>query len=119
MADARDCIVPEYYARFSCKCSQCTCTCCSTWSIPLSLAEYFKLLSTPCSEALRKRLDRAFHIAESPTPERYALIAPRYDGTCPLLMENGLCMLHHECGAEDLAAVCRCYPRCARIVGEQ
>ncbi|HML45500.1 MAG TPA: flagellin lysine-N-methylase [Clostridia bacterium] len=119
MVDARDCIVPEYYPNFSCKCSQCTCTCCSTWSIPLSLSEYFKLLSIPCSEALRKQLDRAFRIATSPTPDRYAVIAPRYDGTCPMLMDDGLCMLQHECGAEELSSICRCYPRCARIVGDQ
>jgi len=54
------------------------------------------------------------HLADHPSPEAYAQISPRYDGKCPMHMEDGRCMLHAELGDSALAAVCRLYPRGVR-----
>ena len=62
-------------------------------------------------------LDGAMHIKLAPTPESYAEISPRFDGNCPLRMEDGRCQLHAEAGEEALSHVCRLYPRGARLDG--
>ncbi len=105
---------PDYYPRFTCKCGDCRSTCCGGWGISLSLDEYLRLIGIDCSPELRRRLDTAFHIAENPSPERYALVTPRWNGRCPLQREDGLCMLQRECGEDMLPAVCRYYPRAPR-----
>ncbi|HOO44429.1 MAG TPA: flagellin lysine-N-methylase, partial [Bacillota bacterium] len=38
-------------------------------------------------------------------------IAHNYQGNCPMLMENGYCELHANCGEDSLPSVCRYYPR--------
>ena len=55
------------------------------------------------------------HIKLSPTPDAYAEIAPRYDGSCPMRMEDGRCALHAELGEQALSYICRLYPRGVRI----
>lgn len=105
---------PDYYPRFTCKCGDCRSTCCGGWGISLSLDEYLRLIGIDCTPELRRRLDTAFHIADNPSPERYALVTPRWDGHCPLQREDGLCMLQRECGEDMLPAVCRYYPRAPR-----
>jgi hypothetical protein len=107
-------IVPDYYLIFECKCGDCRTTCCSGWGISLSMSEYFRLLGLECSTELRRRLDTAFHIAKDASPERYALVTPRFDGHCRIQADDGWCMLQRECGEEPLSAVCRYYPRAPR-----
>lgn len=109
--------MPDYYPRFSCKGGACRATCCRGWGISVSLAEYFALLSLDCSPSLRRSLDGAFHPAEDPSPERYALITPRFDGDCPLHLENGWCGLQTECGEKALPAICCRYPRGIHLRG--
>ena len=106
-----DYLVPDYFPSFSCKMGACRTACCEGWPISISRNDYFRLLSVECSEELRRRLDVSMHLADYPTPERYALISPRYDGQCPLRMEDGRCRLHAELGEGFLSAVCRLYPR--------
>ncbi|HIX91706.1 MAG TPA: flagellin lysine-N-methylase [Firmicutes bacterium] len=106
--------VPDYFPQFTCKCGDCRSTCCGGWGISLSLDEYLRLIGIDCTPELRRRLDTAFHIADNPSPERYALVTPRWDGHCPLQREDGLCMLQRECGEDMLPAVCRYYPRAPR-----
>ncbi len=107
-------LVPDYYPAFSCKCGACRTSCCQGWGISLSQSEYFRLIGMDCSDALRRRLDTAFHRADSPSKERFVLISPKWDGDCPLHGEDGLCMLQKECGEAILPAVCRAYPRAMR-----
>ena len=106
--------VPDYFPQFTCKCGDCRSTCCGGWGISLSLDEYLRLIGIDCTPELRRRLDTAFHIADNPSPERYTLVTPRWDGHCPLQRDDGLCMLQRECGEDMLPAVCRYYPRAPR-----
>lgn len=103
--------VPDYYPAFSCKCAACRATCCKGWNISITMQEYFHLLGMNCSPALRRRLDTAFHPADHPEPQRYAVITPNWRGECPLLDTNGLCTLQIECGEHAMSGVCRYYPR--------
>jgi len=115
MEEDRKILVPDYYLHFHCKGGACRSSCCSGWSISLTQDEYFHLLGLPCSDALRHKLDTAFHLADQPTPERYALISPTWQGDCPLHGEDGLCMLQKECGEKVLSSICRAYPRSVKI----
>lgn len=104
-------LVPDYYPEFRCKGGDCRCTCCRGWGISVSQREYFHLLGMDCPPELRRHLDCAFHAPEDPSPERFRLLTPRWDGDCPLRAEDGLCALQCACGEEVLPAVCRYYPR--------
>lgn len=117
MIETHDFLVPDYFPSFTCKMGACRSACCVGWPISFSLDDYFKLLSLDCSPELRSKLDVALHIAARPTPESYAQISPRYDGQCPMRMEDGRCALHAEMGDGVLAAVCRLYPRGVRKDG--
>lgn len=107
-------LVPDYYPAFSCKMGACRRPCCEGWPISVSMKDYFRLMGIECSPELRRRLDGGLHLSLRPTPDAYAQILPRYDGVCPLHLEDGRCLLHAECGGDSLAAVCRLYPRGVR-----
>lgn len=103
--------MPAYFPDFRCKCGDCRTVCCSGWRITVSEAEYFRMLGLSCSPDLRNRMDITLRVMDSPTLEEYAYISPSQNGNCHLLDENGLCMLHAECGEKSQPAVCRLYPR--------
>lgn len=107
-------LIPDYYDDFQCKMGACRNACCEGWPISVSLRDYFMLLSADVSKDLRRKLDCALHIAQNPSPEAYAQILPRYDGQCPMRMEDGRCALHFELGENALSDVCRLYPRGVR-----
>lgn len=107
-------LVPDYFPEFHCKMGACRRPCCEGWPVSITMTDYFRLIGLDCSQELRRRLDCCLHIAPHPSPEAYAQITPRYDGHCPLHMEDGRCALHAELGEGVLAAVCRLYPRGAR-----
>lgn len=107
-------LVPDYFPSFSCKMGACRHACCEGWPISFTMTDYFRLLSVECSPELRRRLDGAMHLKRNASPEAYAEISPRWDGHCPLHMEDGRCMLHAELGGDMLAAVCQLYPRGVR-----
>ena len=107
-------LVPDYFPSFACKMGACRHACCEGWPISFSMEDYFRLLSVDCSPELRRKLDGALHLKRNASPEAYAEISPRWDGQCPLHMEDGRCMLHAELGGDALAAVCRLYPRGVR-----
>lgn len=105
---------PDYYKNFSCKGGACRKSCCEGWPISMSMKEYFRLLGEDCSPELRRKLDAALHLADHPSPERYAQLLPDWRGECPLHRDDGLCSLHAECGENALCEICRLYPRSPR-----
>lgn len=107
-------LLPDYFFDFHCKMGACRNACCEGWPISVSLKDYFSLLSAEVSGELRIKLDCALHIAPNPSPEAYAQILPRFDGRCPMRMEDGRCAIHFEIGEFALPNVCRLYPRGAR-----
>ena len=107
-------LVPDYYEDFRCKGGACRRTCCDGWGISVTQAEYFRLLGLDCPPDLRRRIDVAFHAPETPSPERFRLITPTWQGDCPMRAPDGLCALQCACGEEALPAICRLYPRAPR-----
>ena len=107
-------LVPDYYEDFRCKGGACRRTCCDGWGISVTQAEYFRLLGMDCPPDLRRRIDVAFHAPETPSPERFRLITPTWQGDCPMRAPDGLCALQCACGEEALPAICRLYPRAPR-----
>lgn len=103
--------VPSYYKRFHCKGKECRTCCCQGWNVTLSENEYFKLLDENCSPYLKEKIEAYVGIIPNPTADRYARINFDYNGQCPLRLENGYCGLQVECGEENIAYVCRYYPR--------
>jgi len=115
MEEARVCYwVPDYYSNFACKGGSCRTSCCQGWPISMSMKEYFRLLGEDCSPELRRKMDTALHLADNPSPDRYAQLLPDWRGDCPLHRDDGLCMLHAECGENALCEICRLYPRSPR-----
>ena len=101
---------PEYYRHFSCKADKCRHTCCSSWRIPISRAEYQTLMNMECSDDLYRRVQRAFEEPDFITDDCYRYISFNWLGQCPV-QEKGLCALHREKGEHYLPKVCRLYPR--------
>ena len=108
-------LVPDYYPDFACKMVSFSNACCEGWPISFSLEDYYHLTGSECSKELRRRLDTGLHIKLNPMPEAYAEIVPRFDGSCPMHMEDGRCAIHAELGEEKLSLVCRLYPRGVRL----
>ena len=117
MKETHEYLAPDYFPAFSCKMGSCRAACCEGWPISFSLDDYYHLMSEECSETMRRRLDAALHIKLDPTPDAYAEISPRYDGRCPMRLEDGRCAMHAEMGEGALSYVCRLYPRGVRLEG--
>lgn len=117
MKESHEFLVPDYFPAFSCKMGACRHACCEGWPVSFSRQDYFDLLGVDCSAKLREKLDCAMHLADYPTPEEYAQITPRFDGECPMRLQDGRCGLQAELGEDALAAVCRLYPRGVRVGG--
>ena len=81
-------LVPDIYPSFRCKGGSCRSTCCKGWGISVRREEYFRLLGMDCPPEIRRRLDCAFYAPKDPSPERFRLINPRFDGDCPLRAED-------------------------------
>lgn len=111
-------IETDYFSKFKCKADKCKRCCCSGWVIPVSKKEYYKLLTLDCSKQLADKIESCFVAPDFPTEERYRIIAPNYLGNCPMLDENGLCMIHSELGPQVLAQVCNSYPRSLKKVND-
>lgn len=110
--------MPNYYKKFRCKCDKCRHTCCSSWKIPVSEEEYFKLIGLDTSKDLHNRIEASFTDPEFPTPELYKYISFNWLGDCHLNV-NGFCLLHKEQGEDKLPKVCRIYPRSLKKINNQ
>ncbi len=110
-------LVPDYYEAFHCKCGRCRRPCCDGWGISLSEHEYFKLLGLACEPRLRHKLDDAIVLSRLGSPEAYASFRPNYLAQCPMLDDDGLCLLQKEKGEAELPLVCRLYPRAVKRYG--
>lgn len=104
-------LMPDYYDSFACKGLACKSTCCQGWKVCVSFEEYTRLIGVDCSRELRKRLDCAFYLNETPSPQSYAYLKHNWQGDCPLRDGDGLCALQKELGENILPSICRYYPR--------
>ena len=103
-------LMPMYYKNFKCKCEKCRHTCCHGWKIPISQDEYFRLIGMECSNELHDRIEVAFENPKSPDENCYKYISFNWLGECPI-QKDGLCMIHNQCGEDNLPKICKLYPR--------
>ena len=111
MKQTNDFLIPDYFPDFHCKMGECRAACCQGWPITVSMENYFSLLGMDCSPDLRSRLDVGLRMVGRPTREEYARFNPRWDGDCPMRMEDGRCSIHADMGEDVLPDICRLYPR--------
>lgn len=111
MKETHQFLFPDYYLKFSCKMGDCRSACCVGWPVSISMKNYFDLLGVQCNEDLRRRIDCGVRMTDRPSEEEYARFEPRYDGNCPLRLEDGRCAIHAELGEDILPDVCCLYPR--------
>lgn len=110
-------LMPDYYPHFACKMGECRSACCEKWPVTVSMHDYFDLLSLDCDAELRRQIDCGVHILKYATPERYAEITHRYDGSCHMRMPDGRCAIQASLGEDKLPEVCRLYPRAIKDDG--
>lgn len=116
MTETHTYLMPDYFPDFRCKIGDCRHACCEGWPVSLSMENYFRLLGLECRPELRTRLDCGMRMVEHPTKERYAQFSPRWDGNCPMRLEDGRCVIHAELGESVQPDVCRLYPRGVRLL---
>ena len=116
MIETHTYLMPDYFPEFRCKIAGCRHACCEGWPVSLSMENYYRLLGLDCRPELRVRLDCGMQLADHPTKERYAQFSPRWDGNCPMRLEDGRCAIHAELGEAAQPDVCRLYPRGVRLL---
>lgn len=102
----------KYYDEFHCIGPECKDSCCKHWHIFLGKREYLNYKKMKCSPELKTIMDTAFKRIKNNSSENiYAEIKLKQDGSCPMLGEDGLCMLQKELGEEVLSVTCSTFPR--------
>ena len=103
---------PSYYDDFHCLAEGCRLSCCKGWSITFDKKDYLSLKREKGSAELNARLESGVRrIKKGPlTGVHYGEFVMDHI-SCPLLREDGLCMLQAENGHSALPFVCRSFPR--------
>lgn len=104
---------PAYYDKFQCLMSGCQLNCCKdSWRITFDRKDYLELKSIKGSDKLNQRLAHKLRrIRRGKLADSYFAEFDMSDGVCPLLNENGLCMLQLEIGEQVQPRVCHVFPR--------
>lgn len=103
--------VPDYYDEFQCIADKCSDNCCiGGWEIDIDEDTYerYQQMSGETGEKLRSSI-----IQTEDGDYCFRLI----DGRCPMLTEEGLCVVHKELGEKYLGVVCSQFPRYSEYYG--
>lgn len=103
--------VPYYYDEFRCIAGECKDNCCvGGWEIDIDeeTYEYYQQMTGKIGEKLRSS------IVESEDGEHCFKLV---DNRCPMLTEEGLCVVHKELGEKYLGVVCSQFPRYSEYYG--
>ncbi|MDE7280897.1 MAG: flagellin lysine-N-methylase, partial [Ruminiclostridium sp.] len=113
-----------YCSEFECMADKCPETCCKQWKVFFGHHDYLnirnQITNSPCSEKLKSVIDSAFVKVNGNNVSEgfdYAVVKFNEKGICPLLDDDGLCMLQKELGEERLGFVCSTFPRLKTAVG--
>lgn len=101
---------PAYYDDFQCLAQDCQISCCKGWHISFDRKDYLSLRQQHGSEELNQCMQKSLRRLKNTSSGHYAEFAMRGDA-CPLLAEDGLCLLQKEKGHEALPLVCKIFPR--------
>lgn len=111
-------LMPRYAARFQCTGPRCEDSCCSGWRVTVDRKTYgaYREIGHP---ALAERFATGVHRQRSgASPTQYATIDMRpASGDC-VFLEEQLCAIQRELGADKLSNTCAEYPRISRRTGQ-
>ena len=97
----------DFYKDFFCKADKCRHSCCRAgWEIDIDkdTAEYYKTMPGKLGDKVR-----ANAVLEPGAGEESHL--KMNNGSCPMLLENGLCEIVKTCGEDRLCDICHLHPR--------
>lgn len=101
---------PRFYGEFCCAGPECTNNCCYGWNIDWTQEEIDKVKNAEnITPELKKLVEDSFDKMDA-SPNKY-LIKFNEESKCPFQLENGLCRIQRELGAEYLSRTCTIYPR--------
>lgn len=110
---------PDYYQEFKCNGPECPDTCCAGgWAIDVDVSSWRRYQA--CENS---KLKQVFQITlvevekTRQTPQKFAHIKMRGDGSCSFLEADGWCAIQRELGEEALSNTCTLYPRYCNQVG--
>jgi len=111
-------LLPRYVTRFSCTGPSCEDNCCTGWSVSIdkkSFNEYKKIKNPILTERFTTKIRRVRSQASEANYGKIELTPPSHE--CPF-MEERLCSIQRELGADKLSNICFSYPRRTRRFGE-
>ena len=109
-----------YCSEFECLADKCPETCCQQWNVFFGHKDYLNIKNSRCSEKLKTVIDSSFVKVNGSSVNEgfdYAVVKFNEKGMCPLLDDDGLCMLQKELGEDSLGFVCSTFPRLKTAVG--
>lgn len=103
---------PSCFDDFQCLAAGCRLSCCKGWRITFDKKDYLSLKRQSGTPELNARMASGLRrIKKSPLTDIYYGEFVMDHIACPLLREDGLCMLQAEKGHSALPFVCRSFPR--------
>lgn len=103
---------PACFDEFHCLAEKCRLSCCKGWSITFDKKDYLSLKRESGTPELNARLESGVRrIKKGPLAGVHYGEFVMDHTDCPLLREDGLCMLQAENGHSALPFVCRSFPR--------
>lgn len=103
---------PAYYDKFHCLMGNCLLSCCKSWRITFDRKDYLAMKHIKGSPELNKRLSYSLRrIRNEEIANDFFGEFNMQSGVCPLLQEDGLCLLQLEKGSQPQPFVCRSFPR--------
>ena len=110
---------PDFYDMFSCVAGECEDSCCKTkWDIYVdknTYRKYDKLAPSNIKLLIDKHIKKN---KNAKTEKEYAKIDLGSNNQCPMLDEQGLCVIHKHLGEDYLNMVCFTYPRIFNYVDD-
>ena len=104
-------IYPDFYNKFRCIAEACPDSCCTGWAVVVDEESEcrFRALPGELGEALRK--------AMTVDEDGDTVFCRQPDGRCPFWMDNRLCRIEAELGADAPCETCRKFPRLTQDYG--
>ena len=104
---------PAYYDKFRCLMGECQLNCCKdSWRIAFDRKDYLTLKHVKGSPELNSRLSHSLRrIRNEEASKMFFGEFDMHSGVCPLLREDGICLLQLEKGSQPQPFVCRSFPR--------
>jgi lysine-N-methylase len=113
---------PDDYASFVCIGGACPETCCGGWDIVIDAAtraRHAKVHDPAFHAMVVRALEVRTETDAAGKSREVAVVRQTKSGRCPFLRGDGLCQIQRQTSEDNLAEVCRTYPRVLRLWQEE